>query len=603
MGRFAILVILLYNFSLAYPMVQGKERYDREQIRVQSIQKLIEAEESLDVVRMHYQELVQVADSTHDERMRAECLFQVARIYYWQAEFATSLAETKRGLVIARQLNDKELLAVGYDLLGRLHYLFSPEQAQYYYQKCWKYCEQSDSIDIAVANMNSYNIIRNEREVSLDDLLSIDFKPLSPLSRARLSYLIARSMLAEKRIGEALKYLECTREFLDKRKGTSLLNTMYEQRLAQIAMMQGDTRLAWMHLDKSLEIARKNKMLMGIVDNYKLASEIAQSEGKEDVALDFFKKSAVLRDSIFYSVPNRYFPDDLIYTMMENVAGDEAQARKKTYLLIGAFCTLVLIAGIGLFYYFKTTHYRKKTATVLTDIGNHNRNGLHPRMKNHVMKIMYDYKSGVYHCMKYMMNVQRQPSDVPEIIHYCNTLEENMYQADEFLNALFDWLKSPTGMHIQKTDFDAKEVIEQIIALHKIGSVSKNITFHLSIDKPIIIRGDKNMFSIAMEHLFFRIIKAADRGGAVMVSATNGEQGHITFSVSDPGNKKHTVENKIFAQRVGVLETTKTMNPTADWDFNVFADCSISNCAKIRIESHPESGTIYFYNIPAESFD
>ncbi len=593
MKRFAILVILLYPFLSVRPTGPVKDWYDHNRIRSQSIQKLIETEESFDVVSMHYQTLIQLAKDKGDERMQTECLFQVARIYYWQAQFSMSLAETKRALTIAQRLNDKEMLAVGYDLLARLHYLFSPEQAQYYYRKCWQYCEQSDSVELAISNLNSFNMIRKDKEVDLDELLSVDMTPLSSLARAWLGYNIARGMLAAGRTTEAAGYLDYTYQYLQQHSGACPLNAMYELRLGQLKLLEGDTEQAWEHVDKSLAIVRKNKILMGIAHNYELSSQIAQAENKESLALIFLKKSVALRDSVFKSPSNLYFPDDLVYTMMDSIVDDQARTSKKNYLLIGILSGLLLIAGVCLFYYFKLARYQQKSSTTLINMKGHTTNGLHSRMKNHLMKIMYGYKAGVSYCLKQVFG-----ADNPELTDHLAVFEENVQKVDNLIDDLLDWVEANSDMISEKADFDASEIVKQLIAFYRIGFASKSVTYQLSANQPIVIKGDRYLFTIALEHLFFSLVKNAKKDAVVHVSVSCEDGRYVVISIADPENKEQTLEKEIFGQRIAELKNIGKVTYTADWDFNIFAECTIRNGAKAHVECTPGKGTVYIYRMP-----
>ncbi len=600
MKRFAIIFFLLCVFLPEYSTGTTKAWYDRDQIRTQSIQRIIDTNTSFDSARIHYQELIQAAGTEGDESLQAECLFQVALIYYWQSQYSMSLAEAKKGLAIAYRLNDKELLAVGYDLLGRLHYLFSPEQSQYYYRKCWQYSEELDSLDIIVGNLNCYNIIRNEREVLLDDMLSIDFRRLNSLSQARLGYLIARSLLADHHVDEALKYLKYTQEYLQEHKGINLLNAMYEQLLAQVALIRGDMQQARIYLEKSMRFARENNILMGVVDNYRLASEIAQAQGLEVEALDYYKKSVMLRDSIFNSASNQSFPDDLIYTMMEQVADNETLAETKKQLLIGILLVLIVVAG-GMFYYFKSSLYQKRTANSITHIKTHSSNGFHSKMKSHLMKIMYAYKAGVSYGLKHIFETQWQPGR-PEPVDLFAVFEKNMQKADNLMDALIERVEAESEMILQKEKFDVKEVIDQLVALYKIGFASKSITYHVPDDQLLVVCGDRFLLAIAMEHLFFRTVNIAAKDASIRISVATDAGDAVVFSIVDPGNREQTLEKEIFAQRIAQLEATKNVTWTADWDFNIFAECTVRNHAGSRIEYTLEKGTTYYYRFPVSDF-
>ncbi len=599
MKRFAIPVILLYVFSL---VCQGQvtDGFDRNQIHAATIQNLLETDESFDALKTHYTNVYQIAKQIDDEHVQAECLFQLARIDYWQTQYSSSLAKAKEGLLIAKKTDDHELLIIGYELVARLYYLYSPEHAQYYYQKCWELCEKSDSMNLIIAHLNNYNMIRNNREVSANDLVLIDLDSLKPLPRARLSYIIARSMTAEDRVDEATEYLENTRRYLQEHNGTSPLNAMCAYQMARIYLLRGDLKKAWKYLADNYEITTRNKQLFLLVEHYLLASEVAQAENRENIALKYLKKGTALRDSIFYATTNQHFFDQLANTMMEYQAEDEVQTRKKRFLLMYILLSTGVILATVLAYYSKSIKYRKKTFTMISNIKESPLNGFPAQLKNHLMKITYEYKAGLQHSMIRKTNISSINGDV-QLINHSELRKKYEYNADQLMDALLKWIESGSNGFPQTiVDFDAKEIIEQVVDLYRIISASKSITYRLSTDKTLPTKGDKIMLAISLEYLFAQIIKPASKNTTIAASAMRTING-LTVSISDPWQKEYTLEKEIFIQRTKKLGLTTHVMLTPDKDFNVFAACTVKNRAKINIEYNPETGTIYHFSIPTIS--
>jgi len=587
--RIIITVILTGSF-LSVPAA-GAARKGND--HSQTIRRLAETEESFDVVSIHYQTLMRTAEDKGDERIQAECLFQLARINYWQGQFSLSLAQTKQGLSISHRLNDKILLAMGYDLLARLHYMFSPEQAQYYYRKCWQYSEQTDSAELSISILNNFNMVRKDKDVALDELFAYDKPLLSPLTRTWLYYHIARALLANGRTGEATVYLGYMRQYLQHFSEASALSAMYEYLLGQLKLIEGDTKQAWEHAGKSMAIVRKNRLMQGMILNYNLASQIAQAEKNESLALNLYKKSIALQDSIFNSSSNLHFPDELINTMMDYITGDRAQAPKNKYLLTGIWFGLILLAGACLLYYFKSAGYYKKSATAIANIREHKTNTLHSGMKNHLMKIMFAYKAGVSFCLKQKFNAEN-----PDTADDIKLFEKNIHTVDRLMDSLIVWVESNPDMTTEKVEFDVTETVKQMVAFYEIGFAFKSVSCRLSADRPVMVRGDKYMFAIALEHLFFSLFKVAAENTVIHISVSEVDDCYAAIGIADPENKEKTLEKKIFSQRIAELETNGITTYTADRDFNIFAECTIRNRSKARIECTPEKGTVYHYMIP-----
>lgn len=586
--------VIMFCFCLSKQIVWAKKnRYEHKQIFSQTIQKLVETEESFEQAEKYYLTLNRTADVKGDERMQAECLLQLARIHYWQAQYSLSLEKTKRALAIAHRLDDKIILTSGYELLGRLHYMLSPEQAQYYYRKCWQYCEQSDSTELAVLILNNFNLSRKDREIVLNELLTVDMNSLSSLNQARLSYNIVRSLIANGRADEAIFYLDNVHQYLQQNSEKSPINAMYEHRMGEYHLLKGNTKQAWEHVHKSMTISRKNKIMIGMIHNYNLASQIAQSENKDHQALVLYKKSVMLRDSMLNCPANMFFLDELIYTMMDYIADDRAKAANKNYKLIVLWTGLILIAGAGLLYYFKSTGRRKKSNTALENIRDHTTNRLHSRMKNHLMKITYGYKLSVNDNMKKCYDSKK-----PELADIFTDFENHKKKFFYLMDSLFSWMESNPEMTPEKVEFNVTETIKQVVAFFKIAFAHKSITCQLFAEQTIMIRGDRHMLIIAMEHLFSNLFKAAAENAVVNVSVSEIDRWYVAIKIADSGNKEKTIEKEIFAQRITELETTGILTHTADRDFNIFAECTLRNHSKTRMECTPEKGTVYYYVIP-----
>jgi len=150
----------------------------------------------------------------------------------------------------------------------------------------------------------------------------------------------------------------------------------------------------------------------------------------------------------------------------------------------------------------------------------------------------------------------------------------------------------------EKTEFDVNETVRQLVVFYKVGFASKTISYQLWVEEPLMVRGDKNMLIIALEHLFYKLTSDAAKNTVINVSVSKIDGKYAAISIADPQNIKPALEKEIFAQRAVELETTGKATQTADWDFNIFAEFTSRTRAKTHIECTPEKGTVYKYIIP-----
>ncbi len=599
MKRLTIPILLLYSLSLA-SMAQGTEWLDHERLRDLTIYRVLETNKPLELVETRYAKLLQAAENDDNDYLQAICLFQLAHINYTQTHYSHSLAWAKKGMTLANRLNDHEMLAVGYDLLGRLHYLYSPEQAQYYYQKCWQQCQRSVGNELAITSLNSYTLTRNDYGESLNSLLSIDLHSLTDLSKARLSYLIARSLTDAGYIEEAARYLRNTGKYLEQHHETSPLNILFAQQMAKVMLCKGNTKKALEYIHQSYEIACNNKLLLEQVETYRLVSEIAQAENQGALALKYYKKSISLRDSILSTADNLNLADELLYTMVEYISEDNYQANHKRniYTVFYVTLVLVLILAFGFMYCYKSAFYRRKVNVTLTGIKAQTRREYHARLKNLMMGLVHNYKTGFYFCMKHALAIKQQENTGNN--HGYEILQKHSQKADDFISMLLEWTNSGPDMERHSTEFDVKYLIDQIVALYQITFSHKHLTYRQFIsDDPLIVYGDKILFAIAIEHLFSRIVRNAVANDTIHISAAKNEDGQFVFGISNPGDRRITYAKEIFARHVEIFEKTEKEIRTADWDFNIFTMCLLRNRAKIRFNFSADSGTGCGITMPA----
>ncbi len=593
------MAVLLHTFSIVCRGQEG-EWFELDRIRGRTIYRMLEPVGSYVTMETRYTELLQTAEKTSNDTLQAACLFQLAHINYKEAHYSHSLAWAKRGMDIARQLDDCEMLAVGYELLGRLHYLYSPEQAQYYYRNCWQQCMISGNRDLAIVCLNGYTLISTDYNASLEDLLSINLDSLSGLPKARLSHLIARSLTDVGRIDDALDYLGNTWEYLKEYKETSPLNILYVQQMARIMLRKGDTQKAWEYINKGCEIAHRNKLLLKQAENYKLASEIAQAEKQETLALEYYKKSVHLRDSVLNTASNRHFPNELLDTLIGFLAEEDYVKGKGQHVTFYIVLILVFISVSILIYSYKLNTYRKKMNLAVTGIKEQVEGECRARLKNHLMKILYQYKMGTEFCVKQTLEARLQFDKTNEGA-YLDILESHSRKADELVNMLLSWVEVTPDMQPQYTHFDVRHLIGQMIDLYQIIYAAKQLSYVQSPEnEPLIIYGDKIMIAIAIENLFFRITRNAASNVTIHISVIRNENGQFIFSLSNTSDKQYTYGKEIFARHIENLEKGGKEIHTADWDFNIFAVCLLKNRAKAWFKFDIDTGTACGFTMSAD---
>ncbi len=122
-----------------------------------------------------------------------------------------------------------------------------------------------------------------------------------------------------------------------------------------------------------------------------------------------------------------------------------------------------------------------------------------------------------------------------ELIQYSGMLHESSKNLHELLENLLNWSKIQRGiMHIEKTDFDVKQVFTKATNPLIAAAQSKKIDIQITVEPGLCMTADEQMISSIIRNLVSNAIKFTPTNGHVSINARK-ESDVIHFEIQDSG--------------------------------------------------------------------
>lgn len=197
-----------------------------------------------------------------------------------------------------------------------------------------------------------------------------------------------------------------------------------------------------------------------------------------------------------------------------------------------------------------------------------------------------------------LSSVQSKGQIIPENIDLIDNASNNAMTIIEDLTESAEIEEGKSVLNIEKVEL--APILESIIQLNAAQARLKNISLESTYgQQKIYAKIDKRKFSRAFENIISNAIKFTAKDGTVKINLSLREN-HARISVSDTGigipiDMHNIVYNKFTnARRIGT-EGEKTIG----LGLSITKDIIQRHKGKIWFESTPDSGTIFYIEIPA----
>lgn len=352
--------------------------------------------------------------------------------------------------------------------------------------------------------------------------------------------------VAERHYLEALQLAE---QVEDKLTITNINNNLGELHLAK-----GDYKQARKHLDRARELAGEMQTLEVLRSNFELTSALYESLGRQDIALEYFKKQAVLRDSILNRDKQRALTEMQVKYETDQKEKDIANLNDKNsiqeqllgqqqlsiYALVGTALLLLLLA----FVIYNRYRLKNKANTHIK----HLMNELNHRVKNNLQVIssllkIQSSEVADDHARDVMLESRNRVSAMG-LIH------QRLYQKDgansvdmqEYITDVIANLAESFGYTGKiKLDIDAHDLKLDVDTSIPLGLIINELSCNAF--KYAFTKDSDNEFSISLKEKDFKLILLVKDNGpgiaesngqdsfglSLIESLTNELDGEITF--------------------------------------------------------------------------
>ncbi len=465
----------------------------------------------------YYQRSLQIRRATNDQKGISNILNNIGLIYQDWELFEDAIKWHNDALNIAQAIDNKDAIAYSYSNIAL----------------CSEHLNQLDSAlkYHFIAYHTLFAVDENNRSNSyfMDNLGSVYFKMKkldSSLIHYKKSLQYASDINSKFRIATAKFHLGRTHFALNQFK------------------------LANKYANESLSLSKQNDYSSLIKDNLFVLAKIADYQGDDALAYQYFRDASALKDSIFNRDKMTKFTDlqikyNLEQQMKENLLLKKNNEIQEVIIRQHQMVNIIIVVGgililIVLFFIARSRYAFKKLSIKLE------------KSEKELIKANADkdkFFTIIAHDLKSPFNTILGFSEVLKSDHLDLSVDDRSRMIGSIRNSanttykllenLLIWSRNETGkIQFNPTKVDLLEVIKEVIALNQAFAESKNIKLVNKIQSSTYAMADSDMINTIIRNLISNAIKFTDTSGTVTISADQilrDESQQFQVSVSDNG--------------------------------------------------------------------
>jgi len=535
----------------------------------------------------YYLQLLQLAKDTGNEYLYAKCCYELSFIYVQQANFTMTIDYLQRALRYFEAHNNRDGRANCYRIMGTVYLMLSPEQADKFFQKSMEMASREDSVHTVISK-NIVSILHGSKnKLDFDEIRSINPKVLTPLQQAAFDYLFAVMAQLEGDTDTALHYILKADTFCSKIPHLTYINALIKTRKASIYFARGNLPEAKEALSKSESICKTGNHQMIVIANMQLKSDILYAEGYEQESLLAFQEYIETLDNLLGINQVRSITNLLMkHLLYENV---QKRLSKDVQELVALF--IILMLAVAAVYYFRNSFLKRKAKyQILSQLSEQTFHlASSPELKQHLCKVILEYKKGVDDYMQRLRNSGGKPEDY-------QTLNRQMDEINEFIDRFKKWMDEQPYRPVLTSRFDAGETIGVIVRMLELVFHSKSVTVQNKICGNLMVSGYYGYFGIAFEIMLFLLMQDSGQNADIVLSAHTSDD-VVTFTLASPS---YVISDEICTILQILLQLLQA-NPKATISvrtrIEICLKCIYENKGKFWFESTPEKGTVLNFTI------
>ncbi len=562
----------------------------------------ITAEYSIDSANIFLDSAEELATKIDYARGLAEVAKAHGSIYSMEGNYAPALRELSKAQTMFRQLNDTLKLAKTYMLLGNIYVATKNyNEALRYYRNAGNSFQELKEYKALAGIHNNVGVIYWQ-EGQLDSA-SIYF------NKALITYieLNDKESLATSYTNIGIIYAEQDDyekaiEYYTKSNATlTLLNQTYGEAINNLNISDAYLRmkeydLAEKYIHKAVEIAEKEGYKSLLPNQYYTIGEIEEDKGDYKKAIEWFRKSEEIEDSLFDAETNSAILE-IQTTQLEQIQQREieriheiSENSLKTERLKNTL--LLVVSGFVLILLLVATTYFYKRASVAKQINNQNLQILNQKSKiyqqaksiadknealleknakleelneekNYIMNVVaHDLKSPLNQIQGLAEVIRLEESSLTPTQQECL---KNISSSSERLSQMINRILNTRAIDAENADFQTSNVklvpiLHRIIANFQPLADQKNIKISVNglTEKPVV-KGDKHHIQQVIENIISNAIKFSPPNKKVNVALKlEKKRAVLSFKDQGPGLTKED-HQKLFVEYANL-----SAKPTGD---------------------------------------
>jgi len=561
---FFVIFLFLFQLTFADNQIDSLENKLQSTSGVKKVNILLNLAtlyQSISLERMnsYYHEAITIATELKDEELLKSIYYKFGKDYYMLAKYDLAVAYLLKGLDLAEKIPTNSMKIKLMYLLGIIN------RDTKNYDKSYNYFKQAADDALEINETTDYLLSRNE----MANLLYIQKKFNEALKEKKNILEIAKEkneafviLCCSHDIGIILEEIGDKREALKYyRESNALENTpLYPREIiigyistARVYNELGEYSNAIEFCQKSLRLAQKHNLRKEIMDATELLSNIYAAKSDFQEAYNYLARARVLKDSIFTEESSKQLNE--LQTKYETERKNkeieylkevqENQSNLRNLLVI-----VILLILIIAFIIYRQFLNKKKTASLLesknAELENANIRLAESETNLKELNATKDkFFSIISHDLRNPFISIIGMSDI--LIEDFNDLADEerinfikqINNAGKFTHHLLENLLNWAGMQtsritVNKTNFDLKELISEIIYLNSSNAKIKSIDLLSSVEENSFVYADRFMIDTVIRNLVSNSIKFTHQGGKVSVTSEKKDD-KILITIEDNG--------------------------------------------------------------------
>jgi len=507
----------------------------------------------------YHNEAIKIAVSLKDEKLLALVYYNISKDYYMLARYEKAVSFLLKGLDLTEKNPVTKIKLKIIYLLGIVNRDLKN------YDKSYNYFKQTAEDALTINETTDYLLSRNE----IANLMSLQENYTGALKEKKEVLKLAKEKddtfvilccshdlgviyeeMGEKR--EALKYyLESTKLERDPNFPREIIIAYGS--IARIYTELGEYSPAIEFSSKSLELAQKFNLRKEIMEAASSLAIIYSALSNYKEAYKYLYKANSLKDSIYSEESSKQLNE--LQTKYETEKKNneilylkEAQASQQNLRNL-LFIIIVLVLVIAFIIYRQFLH-KKKTASLFelknAELENANiklaesetnLKELNATKDKFFSIISHDLRNPFISIIGMSEILLEDYKEIPEEERINFIIQIN--SAGKFTHHLLENLLNWAGMQterikVNKTNFNLREVVDEIIQLNSTNAKMKSIELFSSVHEKTIINADKFMIDTVIRNLVSNAIKFTGEGGKISVSSETKDE-KIFITIEDNG--------------------------------------------------------------------